>query len=171
VPADRRFLLDADVLIQAHRLYYGFDVCPGFWDFLAASAGRVSTIDKVRDELLRGRDDDPLRAWITSQPAGFSEATAGGETTRWAGEVFAWAQNHLQYTAAAKKEFSEAADGWLVAHARAVGRVVVTREKAEPAAKRAVKVPDACRQFEVECIDTFALLRELGARFVLPGGR
>jgi hypothetical protein len=171
VPADRLFLLDADVLIQAHRLYYGFDICPGFWDFLAASAERVSTIDKVREELLHGRADDPLRTWITAQPAGFSEATAEKETTRWAGDVFAWVQNHHQYTAAAKKEFSEAADGWLVAHAKAAGKVVVTREKAEPMAKRVVKLPDVCRQFEIECVDTFALLRELGARFVLPGGR
>ena len=28
------FLLDSDTLIQAKNEYYGFDLCPGFWDWL-----------------------------------------------------------------------------------------------------------------------------------------
>ena len=27
-----RYLLDANVLIQAKNLHYGFDFCPAFWD-------------------------------------------------------------------------------------------------------------------------------------------
>ena len=28
------YLLDADVLIGAKNLHYGFDFCPAFWDWL-----------------------------------------------------------------------------------------------------------------------------------------
>ncbi len=31
------YLLDANVFIQAKRLYYGFDFCPGFWDWIIES--------------------------------------------------------------------------------------------------------------------------------------
>ena len=30
------YLLDANVFISAHRLYYGMNLCPGFWDALTA---------------------------------------------------------------------------------------------------------------------------------------
>jgi hypothetical protein len=168
VPAERRFLLDADVLISAHRLYYGFDICPGFWDFLVESVHQVQTIDKIRDELLRGDDDDLLKKWVSERPGAFIASTTDIETMRCAGEIFPWVQEHEQYLPSAKKEFAEAADGWLVAHAKAAGVVVVTREKSEPLSKKNVKIPDVCRKFGVEYIDTFALLRELSATFVLP---
>ena len=44
------YVLDANVLIQAHRLYYAFPICPGFWDCLLQhhQAGRILSIDKVR---------------------------------------------------------------------------------------------------------------------------
>jgi hypothetical protein len=31
-PAITEYLIDSDVLIQAHRSYYAFDICSGFWD-------------------------------------------------------------------------------------------------------------------------------------------
>ena len=38
-----KFLLDSNVLITAHRLYYAFDICPGYWAALKAghAAGRI----------------------------------------------------------------------------------------------------------------------------------
>ena len=30
-----RYLLDANVFIQAKNLHYGFDFCPAFWDCAA----------------------------------------------------------------------------------------------------------------------------------------
>nr|WP_269633613.1 DUF4411 family protein [Pelomonas sp. BJYL3] len=35
------YLLDANVFIQAKNLQYGFDFCPGFWDWLAQYAASV----------------------------------------------------------------------------------------------------------------------------------
>lgn len=39
----RKFLVDANVLIAAHRAYYAFELCPGFWESVKAgfAAGRI----------------------------------------------------------------------------------------------------------------------------------
>lgn len=54
-----RLVLDADVFMTAARSYYAFDVAPAFWDGLVreASNGRLLSIDRVKDEIQRGRDD------------------------------------------------------------------------------------------------------------------
>jgi hypothetical protein len=58
-----RYLLDANVFIQAKNLHYGFDFCPAFWDWLVVrnEDGSVASIEKVGDELQAGGDD--LSAW------------------------------------------------------------------------------------------------------------
>jgi hypothetical protein len=43
--------------------------------------------------------------------------------------------------------------------------VVVTNEVSAPDAKRKVPLPDLCQQFNIRCINTFDMLRELGVRF------
>ena len=57
------YLLDPNVLIAAKNLHYGFDFCPGFWDWIGKSheQGLVRSVEKVGDEL-RGVDDD-LSEW------------------------------------------------------------------------------------------------------------
>ena len=44
-----RYVLDANVFIQAKRKFYGFDFCPGYWSTLIwhQEQGRVCSIDKV----------------------------------------------------------------------------------------------------------------------------
>lgn len=60
----KRFLLDANIFIQAFRSYYSFRVCPGFWDALVRQheAKRVTSIDKVKDELEEISDE--LSDWV-----------------------------------------------------------------------------------------------------------
>ena len=47
------YLLDANVFIEGKNRYYGFDFCPGFWDWIDAAnaAHRVFSIEKVGDEI------------------------------------------------------------------------------------------------------------------------
>lgn len=46
------WLLDTNVLVNAKRDHYGFEFCPGFWDWLdiAWADGRVASIEAVYDE-------------------------------------------------------------------------------------------------------------------------
>ena len=58
------YVLDANVFIEASRRYYAFDLVPKFWEILVeyASNGRILSIDRIRKELGRGKDD--LAAWV-----------------------------------------------------------------------------------------------------------
>ena len=64
------YLLDADVFIRAKNLHYGFDFCPGFWDWLVEAnvRDRVFSIERVADELKAG--DDELAEWTTERGSG-----------------------------------------------------------------------------------------------------
>jgi Domain of unknown function (DUF4411) len=72
------YLLDTGVFVQAHRNYYGLDLCPGFWEALRhfQSEGRLRSLDRVRDEI---REGDALAGWIAEAPAGFFVSSAAPE--------------------------------------------------------------------------------------------
>lgn len=60
------YLIDSDVLITAKNSYYAFGICPGFWKSLlhGHSHGHLHSIDRVRQELLRGPKDEDLVQWV-----------------------------------------------------------------------------------------------------------
>lgn len=53
------YLLDANVFMQAKNQYYGFDFCPGFWEWLVTHnvTSLVYSIEKVGDEIAAGTDE------------------------------------------------------------------------------------------------------------------
>jgi hypothetical protein len=58
-------------------------------------------------------------------------------------------------------EFLRGADGWVIAAALATEGVVVTMET-ERSHKSKIKLPTVAKIFDVRCIDTYVMLRELG---------
>ena len=160
-----RFVLDANVFIEAHRRYYAFDICPGYWAALAThhGGGRLCSIDRVRDELLG--QTDALSQWVQQLPGSFFEATGDPAVTTWFGRIIAWVQAQSQFFLAAKEAFAAGADGWRIGYAKAQGLVIATNEVPNPAIKRRVSIPDVCNAFGVDYTDTFDLLRALGASF------
>jgi len=164
----KRFVLDANVFIQAHRSYYAFDTCPGFWDALVRQhdAKRLCSIDRIRDELLE--IDDKLQAWVRdTAPDTFFKGTADKRVVDAYREIANWVQNEPQFTSDAKAQFLAGADGWLVAFAKAYGMVVVTHEALAPDAITRVPLPNVCIEFGVDYCNTFELLKDLGEQFVL----
>ena len=89
---ETRYLLDANVFITAARHYYAFDLAPKFWKCLEehAKTGRVQSIDRVKEELLRGKDD--LADWAKSAFAGAFAATTHPDVLAAFGLIMAWAQ-------------------------------------------------------------------------------
>ena len=158
------YVLDADVFMTAARSYYAFDVAPAFWDGLVreASNGRVLSIDRVKEEIQRGKDD--LVKWANGTFNTWFAGTAEEDIITAYREIMNWAQGQSQFFDYAKDEFAKGADGWLVAYAKAKGYAVVTNEKFEAAVRRRIKIPNACQAFGITCIDTFELLRVLGIR-------
>lgn len=157
-----RYLLDANVFIQARNLHYGFDFCPAFWDWLQTqhAAGIVGSIEKVGDELV----DEELSDWANARDASFFRAPddavlpALGTVSEWATE-----QN---YEPAAVATFFQVADYWLVAAALARDAIVVTHE-VPSASTRKIKIPNACVGLGVTCVSPYEMLRRERARFVL----
>jgi hypothetical protein len=162
--ANTRYLLDANVFISAARQYYPFDLVPAFWKCLEENArnGRVQSIDRVKEELIRGKDD--LAEWAKAIFDGAFATTRHSCVLAVFGQIMTWAQSQNQFMDAAKAQFAECADAWLVAYAKACGFVVVTHEAYAPEARNSIKIPNVCKAFNVDYVDTWTMLRGLGAK-------
>lgn len=162
---DVPYVLDANVFIEAARRYYAFDLAPRFWESLAhhAASGRVRSIDRVKQELERGKDE--LAQWVDDNFSNALASTDEPDVIQSFSEIMTWVQAQNQFSAAAKADFANGADGWLVAYARAKGCVVVTQEVLAPDARRKVPIPNVCQAFDVPFVNTFEMLRALGVQF------
>ncbi|MCU7870345.1 MAG: DUF4411 family protein [Candidatus Thiodiazotropha sp. (ex Lucinoma borealis)] len=164
----QNFIIDSDVLIRAKNSYYAFSICPGFWESIIHQfqLGRVYSLDRVRQELLTGRDDDDLVQWVHDDvPSDFFLITWDQDVVSMYTEIMLWAQQNTQFYDNAKAKFATGADGWLVAYARVYGLSVVTQEQPSPEARSIIKLPDVCDQFGVLYQDTFAMLKALGVSY------
>ena len=115
---DTIFLLDTNVLVEAHRRYYARDIVPSYWKWLhdeIAQRGRIISILPVYKELIAGKDE--LAQLVAERKEYFKPLTA--ESVAALGTVANWAQNKDQYKQAAKDEFLRVADSSLVAFAKA----------------------------------------------------
>lgn len=165
----RRYLLDANIFIQAKNLHYGFDFCPAFWTWLIDrnAGGSVASIDKVGDELQAGGDD--LADWATARGHAFF-LPADDPVVPALARVSAWSANQT-YEAAAIATFLQAADYWLVAHALAHDFAVVTHEVPSESTRK-IKIPNACIGLGLACISPYEMLRRERAQFILgPASR
>lgn len=158
-----RYVLDANAFIQAKRRWYGFDFCTGYWRALIwhNQQGRLCSIDRVEEELLRGGDD--LTNWARDQfgDSAFAPTTTAAVAARYA-EMLAWVMAQPQFLPAARSDYQQVADGWLAAYAKAHGCVVVTLEQFDPVIRKKVPLPNVCRAFDVRTVTPFEMLRGLG---------
>jgi len=156
--------------MSAYRNHYAPDFCPAFWDCIPLyfRAGRLISIDHVFNEIKNPGD---LVQWAQNAPNGLF-AFSGELPVRTAyTTIIDWVQNSSQFEPEAKSKFAAGADGWLIAYAQTRNGVVVTQEVSAPAAKVRVPIPDVCRAFSVDCVNTWEMLRQLNARFVLDSSR
>jgi hypothetical protein len=158
------YLLDANVFIEAARRYYAFDLAPRFWTSLEQLArdGRIRSVDRVKQELERGKDT--LAEWAVRDFAHGFVRTDTAEVLAEFREVMDWANRQAQFLDAAKEQFAGSADGWLVAHAKTNGHMVVTMEQFSADVRRRVPIPNVCNAFGVRYVNTFEMLRELDVR-------
>jgi len=141
-------------------------LCPGFWEALVwhQARGSVGSIDKVKDELEEGADQ--LTSWVKNVvPASRFASTDEPGVPKCFGQMVSREQEQAQFNPEAKAEFADGTDGWLIAHAKVNGLVVVTHEVLAPDARRKVPIPNVCRAFGVAYCDTFEMLRDLETRF------
>lgn len=159
-------LIDANCLIQAKNTYYGFDFCPGYWQWIDEQhqSGVLFSIDKIADELTPMQDE--LAAWAQAKGSSFflppdaMTLASYQQITTWV-----YSANFQQY---AIPEFFRGADPFLIAHALAHGHTVVTHERlANTGQRNKIKIPAVCQHFNVPYVSIFDLLRTTGARLEL----
>ena len=158
-----KYLLDANVFIQARNREYGFDICPGFWDWLVEKnqSGLVASIRKVAEEIRKDRD---LVAWVRERGSNFflEEDVAMINSLK---TVSNWTKRE-GYKDDALKKFLGGADYYLIAYALAHDYVVVAHEIFSRK-NRAIKIPNACKGLALPCMNPYEMLRQEQARFVL----
>ena len=160
------YLLDANIFIDAKNRYYHPKVCPGFWDWLvnANREEKVYSIERVYDELTEDSDDEVAK-WARQQGDTFF-LSVNQEMVEAMQSIASWANSHTRYSEAAKTDFLDSADYYLVAQALSGKHIVVTNERSAKSVHR-VKIPDVCVAQNVKCMNPWELLRKENACFIL----
>lgn len=162
------YLFDSNTFIEAKNRYYGMDICPGYWDWLlcSQSTSLIASIDMVGEELKRGNDE--LSNWAKSN-TGLFLPISDKETQSQFSRVSQYiASQQSQMKAGALDDFLSGADPWLIAKALTMPDcVVVTHEQFNPEIRRKYSIPNVCQHFNVQWMDTFAVLKHTKAKFIL----
>ena len=162
-----KYVLDANVFIEAKNNYYGFELCPGFWTSLIDlhRAKSVFCIDRICDELCE--QDDEIKDWVESRaPDSFFKKTEDQAVVDVFQDMVQWVYREDQFFDAAKAEFASVADGWVLAYALANDLTLVTHEEYAPEVKRKVPMPNVCIEFDIDYVNTFEMLVDLHVKFI-----
>lgn len=161
------YLIDANVLITAHNLYYPVNGVPEFWAWLSfrAAAGDIKMPLEVYEEVRDGGTDeerDLLFGWISEE----DNRTALVLEEEVDPELVARIVNDGYAPDLNDQEIEQIGrDPFLIAYALAAPaeRCVVTTEVSAPRKQRQNRrIPDVCASLGVSCCDTFTMLRALG---------
>ncbi len=164
---EKKYLIDANVFMEASRRYYQFRFAAKFWDELVnyAEEEKIVSIDRVFQEIKAGEDD--LKQWAKEYFRNAFDTTRCDEVLSAYQKVIQWADSESKYTQIAKDKFMEEtnADAWICAYAMAYDCIVVTHEAFNASIKKQIKVPNVCDAFNIEWIDTFDMLNIFGFSF------
>jgi hypothetical protein len=161
------YLLDANVVITAHNLYYPIDGVPEFWSWLVhkGNAGDLKIPRENYEEIKDGGKDeekDLLFGWITAEEVRaailFNEDVDPSLVGRVINDGYA-----LDLTEDEVLQLGR--DPFLIAYALAspADRCVVTTESSAPSKKRQNRrIPDVCATMGIICCNTFAMMKTLG---------
>lgn len=159
------YCLDSNVFIQAKNGPYGMDIVPAFWDWLdsQSEAGVIFSTQLVYDELAAG--DDELADWVKDRRTSGLFITTDEHVQQRFQDIANYIESH--YDEVNARTFLAGADPWVVAHALIENAIVVTHETLVADNSRKVKIPNVCEAFQVDYINPYTMLRDLGARFIL----
>lgn len=160
----KTYLIDANVLIQAHQSSYPFDVIPSYWKTLKdlSDKGIIKSIDKVKMEICGHDYEDDLSTWCkTDLDVSFFCDTQ--DCINEYNEITQWAMSNTLYTSSAKSGFlkTDLADPWLIAYSMKNNCNIVTYEISDPYRKKSIKIPEPCKVFGVKVLQPIDMLRML----------
>jgi hypothetical protein len=162
-----KYLLDANTFIEAKNRYYGMVICPAYWQWILKSndENEVCSIDSVKSELANYGDE--LSDWVKDNHHIF-HPESDEETQLAFQNVVTHVMSMTDMKNGTHEEFLRGADPWLIARAMVTGATIVTHEQFKPGIKKKILIPNVCKDLGVNYMDTFELLHNLDAEFVLP---
>jgi hypothetical protein len=163
-----RFWLDADVLIQAKNGLYSFEIAPPFWSFLdeQAKLGKIRSSTKIYDEILkREAEKDKLTLWVKNRKNSGMFVVPTKDVQKAYGQIADYTIETYSQRRPKANLFLSGADGWLIAHAKCDGGIVVSHEHRVDKSSMTPKIPNICTQFGVPCIGLAEMLTRLNFKF------
>lgn len=163
------FVLDANIFIEAHRVYYPIDVAESFWLKIKtlAEEDKIISIDRVKNEIYQ--NDDELTEWMKANLSDeFFKSTDEVDILNEYGNVATWAESRSDhYKRNAIDEFLEyeRADAWLVAYCKTHDDILVSHEASNSQRKNRILLPQPCQHFGIAYQSIIELFRALGVRF------
>jgi hypothetical protein len=156
------YLLDANVLITAHRDYYPPRRVPEFWSWLThvGSRGQVKLPLECYEEISDVKED-ALAVWV--KKASTKKAIMLDEEADPRHVAFA-TENGYARDLTDDEIVEIGRDPFLIGYALVApkDRCIVTTEVSKPSRQRANRhLPDVCRDLGVKCVNSFALLDAL----------
>ena len=166
---DVLYLLDANVLITAHRDYYSVQRVPEFWEWLRhhAEAGRVKVPAEILDEVTRGRPRkgmDDLLHWVNKPNVKRSLLLDEEPDSFLLQQVI-----EVGYAPDLREDELPklGRDPFLIAYALLdpSRRRIVTNEVSRPRQRRANrKIPDVAKRLGIQTLTPFQFFRQLDFR-------
>jgi len=162
-----KFLIDANCLITPKNQYYAFDLVQTFWDELDKNikAGHILILDKVFNEIIKGGDE--LSEWL-KEYASYKIDSGTSETIKKYMDIILYIHNSDLYKPNAENEWKQAdiADGFLIAAACVHNCKIITNERLNlnlnpGSATKHPKIPDVAKNFNVDCVNIFDVMRDL----------
>jgi hypothetical protein len=156
------YLLDANVLIDAHNKYYPLEVVPEFWGWLIhmGESGIVKIPLEIYEEVKDG--NDALVGWVKEAEVEAALLLTEEVDAQLVGRVV---DDGYASDLTDVETIKIGRDPFLIAYAAidAKNRIVVSTEVERPKKTRANrKVPDVAAAFNVDTIMTFELVKRLG---------
>lgn len=165
------FLIDANSIITPFHSYYPFDLAESFWSQLRQNIekGKIIILDLVQEEILRG--NDKLCDWIRSMRTMRVLDHRDSCIIELYGQILQYIHTCPLYRESALHEWArnDVADPWIIAAAKKHGYGIVTLEipNSNPDPRnpwKKAKIPDVARQFDVETLNLFSMMRTLEFR-------
>lgn len=162
------YVLDSNIFIQAHRMYYPFDVVPSFWNKIIDLFNKdiIISIDKVKKEICDIHNPDQLSAWCEEklEDSFFADSSSCIDVYS---QIAIWVHTNNHFLQSAKDEFlaTDLADPWLIAFAKKNNLTIVTHETSQPQRRNRIKIPEPCIHFGVNYLSPIEMFREIGERF------
>lgn len=159
-PEGDKYTLDTSFFIGAWYRMYPKHNFPGFWDSLneLIDAGRAMAVEEVVTEIKKQEDD--LAAWVTARKKGLSSAS--GNTKSLLQDAATIASTFHDLT----KKNSDAADPYVIAHAKRHGYIVITDERTARSRNEKARIPLVCQEMKLKCESPVHIVTAEDWRFV-----